>query len=83
MKKLTTYQIEHLIHYTVNRIITKEIENFKEFRELEKSAIIARIITITTSKKKNPTQEQVLQVIYNQLGVQNIWKTLNGLQFTS
>lgn len=72
MKKLTTYEIEHLIHYTVNRIITEDIKDYKAFREVEKSAIIAKLITITTAKKKNPTQEQVLQVIYNQLGVQNI-----------
>lgn len=79
MKTLKTHELVELINYTVNRAIPKE---FQEFRELEKAVITARLNVITATNKKNPTKEQVLEIVYKELGVQNIWKTLNIIQFT-
>ena len=67
---MKTYELLNLVNYTVKAIV------HEKFQELEKAAIIAKIITITTTTKKNLNQEQVLQVIYKQLGVQNIWKNI-------
>lgn len=75
---MRTDKLLNLVHEQVNKIITKDIENFKEFREIEKTAIIAKLITITTTTKRNLNQEQALQVIYKQLGV-SIW--LNIIQY--
>lgn len=66
---MKTYQLINLVNEQVKAIVPEK------FQELEKEAIIAKIITITTTTKKNLTQAQALQVIYKQLGVR-IWKNI-------
>lgn len=73
MKALKTFELINLVNYTVKAIVPEK------FQELEKTAIIAKLVKITTAKKKNLNQEQALQVIYKELGV-SIWKNIT--QFT-
>ena len=61
---MKTFEMIELINYTVNKIVHN-----KKYQELEKTVIIAKIEAITKHNKKNLNQEQILQVIYKELGV--------------
>lgn len=73
MKKLKTFEIINLVDYTISKIVPKQ------YQELEKAMILARLKEVSKRTKRNLTREQVLEISYKQLGVDTIWK--NILQF--
>lgn len=73
MRKLKTYETLNLVNYAINRIVPKQ------YRELERTLILAKLKEITKLTKSNLTQQQVLEIAYKHLGVDTIW--LNFTQY--